>query len=55
MAATVIISVILAGIIALAVRSVVKRHKSGGCGCGCADCPQRCGCSGVESKRIKKK
>ena len=28
---------------ALAVRSIVKRRKSGGCSCGCSDCTASCG------------
>ena len=27
---------------ALAVRSIVKRRKSGDCGCGCSDCTASC-------------
>lgn len=42
MIATVIICVILAAAVAFALRSVIRTRKSGGCGCGCADCPHKC-------------
>lgn len=30
---------VLAIVVGLAVRSVVKNRKKGGCGCGCDSCP----------------
>ncbi len=42
MIATVIICVILAAVVTLALRSVIRTRKNGGCGCGCADCPHKC-------------
>ena len=43
MLATIIIGVILLVFLTLALKSVIKTRKSGGCGCGCSDCPTKCG------------
>ena len=42
MIATVVISVILAAVIAAVVRNMWKKKKIGGCGCGCSDCGGAC-------------
>lgn len=42
MLATIIICAILLVFLTLAVKSVIKTRKSGGCGCGCSDCPTKC-------------
>ena len=42
MLATIIIGVILLVFITLALKSVIKTRKSGGCSCGCSDCPSKC-------------
>jgi hypothetical protein len=59
MVATIIISVLLAGVVGLVIRSIIKRRKSsvGGCSCGCDGCAAAranssaagscCGVSGV--------
>ena len=42
---TIIVGIVLLGIIALAVRSVVKSRKKGnGCGCGCDGCSKSGSC-----------
>ena len=38
---TAIVLVILAAVVALAVRSIWKRRKSGGCSCGCPGCNKK--------------
>jgi len=44
---TLIISLVLAAMFALAVRSIYKQKKSGGCGCGCSGCSSAsAGCGG---------
>ena len=43
MIGTIIIGVILLAAFAYAARSVIKTRKSGGCSCGCSDCPSKCG------------
>lgn len=34
-----IVIAVLVLAVGLAIRSVVKNHKKGGCGCGCDSCP----------------
>ena len=41
----ILIIVIVAGIILLAFKLAKGRKSKGGCGCGCADCPQRKDCN----------
>ena len=41
-------SAVLAAALFFAVRHMVKERKSGGCGCGCADCPSRGMCHRIE-------
>ena len=43
MLGTIIIGIILLAAFVCAARSVIKTRKKGGCGCGCADCPDKCG------------
>ncbi len=43
----IIVAVLLAAVL-FALRSVVKKRKSGGCGCGCSGCS---GCSGCGTSR----
>ncbi len=38
----IIIIAVLALVLLFAVRSVIKRRKSGGCGCGCEGCTMKC-------------
>ena len=46
-AGTIAVCLVLAGIVALAVRSVIRDRKKGGsCGCGCAACAMRESCHG---------
>lgn len=45
-AADYVILAIIAAAIFFAVRSLVRRGKKGGCGCGCSDCS---GCPGSKS------
>ncbi|MBQ3119455.1 MAG: FeoB-associated Cys-rich membrane protein [Peptococcaceae bacterium] len=40
---TLAVSLVLAAMFALAVRSIYKQKKSGGCGCGCSGCPSASG------------
>lgn len=40
----IILIILIAGAAALALRSVIKRKKRGGFGCGCVDCPQKKTC-----------
>ena len=46
--ADIIIILILAVVVALAVRRYIKQLKSGGCGCGCEGCNMPC--SGRDKK-----
>lgn len=46
--ATAIVCIILAIIVFFAVRSIIKKRKSGGCGCGCSGCS---GCGIGSTKR----
>lgn len=39
----ILLILVLAAVIAFAVRRTVKTRKSGGCGCGCDGCNGRCG------------
>jgi len=39
---TLVVIGILAICIGLALRSVIKKHQSGGCGCGCEHCHGAC-------------
>lgn len=42
---TIIVSIILIGLVALVIRSMIKNKKAGkmpGCSCGCSDCPGKC-------------
>ena len=39
---TIIVGAILASIVALAIRSIIRTKKSGGCGCGCEGCGLHC-------------
>ena len=43
---TLAVSLVLAAMFALAVRSIYKQKKSGGCGCGCNGCPSASGSCG---------
>lgn len=45
-----IILLILAVAVFFAVRRTVRIKKSGGCGCGCAGCHQKDGCSTNKSE-----
>ena len=36
---TLVVTLVLAAMFALAVKSIYKQKKSGGCGCGCSGCP----------------
>lgn len=40
---TIGVAAALLAVIALAVRSVVRKHKKGGCGCGCSGDCGKCG------------
>lgn len=40
---TLAVSLFLAAMFALAVRSIYKQKKAGGCGCGCSGCSGSCG------------
>ncbi len=43
---TFVICIILLIIVALIIRSLVKKHKNGGgCGCGCSGCPRANKCA----------
>ena len=35
---TIIVSLMLITVVILAVHGIAKRHKKGGCGCGCGNC-----------------
>ncbi|MBR2527122.1 MAG: FeoB-associated Cys-rich membrane protein [Blautia sp.] len=37
---------LIAGLLALAIRELWKSHKSGGCSCGCGGCPGSCSACG---------
>ena len=38
----IVIVIVIGAALFLAIRAVGKRKKTGGCGCGCADCSSRC-------------
>ncbi len=40
--ANVITGLVVLAIVCLAVRSLIKEKKKGGCGCGCASCTGAC-------------
>lgn len=40
--ANIIVGLIVVGIVALAVKSLIKQKKAGGCGCGCENCGANC-------------
>ena len=42
MVATIVISVILAAVIAAVIRNMWKKKRIGGCGCGCSGCDGVC-------------
>ena len=45
---TLVVTLVLAAMFALAVKSIYKQKKSGGCGCGCIGCPSASvGCGGT--------
>ena len=45
---TLVVTLVLAAMFALAVKSIYKQKKSGGCGCGCSGCPSAsAGCGGA--------
>ena len=45
---TLVVTLVLAAMFALAVKSIYKQKKSGGCGCGCSGCPSASsGCGGA--------
>ena len=45
---TLVVTLVLAVMFALAVKSIYKQKKSGGCGCGCSGCPSAsAGCGGA--------
>ena len=49
MSGNIIVGLILAAAVGVAIRSIYRSHKSGGCSCGCADCPgSSCCCSKKE-------
>lgn len=48
--ATIVIGAVLLAAVILAVRSMVKTRKSGGCHCGCSDC-KGCSCKGACSHK----
>ncbi len=45
MAATIVISAVLAVVVGLIICRMIKNkcHGKGGCSCGCSDCPGHCG------------
>ena len=45
---TLVVTLVLAVMFALAVKSIYTQKKSGGCGCGCSGCPSAsAGCGGA--------
>lgn len=42
--ATIIISLVLLGLVFLAIRYQVRKRRDGGCGCGCSGCSQARAC-----------
>lgn len=39
---TLVICIVLAVLFFLAIRSIIRQKKSGGCGCGCEGCKKGC-------------
>ena len=50
MLGNIVVGLILAVAVGLAIRSIYKKRKSGGCSCGCSGCPSNgsCCCSQEE-------
>ena len=56
LAGNLIVIVILAVIVGLAIRSIYRSHKTGGCGCGCEGCTRSCaGCGKAATKNTEKR
>ena len=47
-----LILILIAAAVLFAVRKIRRTGKSGGCGCGCSDCPA---CCASRSPNVKKK
>ena len=50
---TAVVCIILAVIVFFAVRSIIKKRKSGGCSCGCSDCSSCPACGTGKPKPSK--
>ena len=48
--ATVVTGLVVLAIVCLAVRSLIKEKKNGGCGCGCTSCTGACPHCGTQIK-----
>lgn len=53
MVATIVLSGIIFGMIALVITKQIKKAKSGesGCGCGCSGCSEASACHGVKIEK----
>lgn len=51
--ATILISLVLLAVVALAVWALVRRHRAGksACGCNCGSCPMSGGCHSCKSEK----
>jgi len=47
---TIIVGAIVLGAALLALRSILKNHAKGGCGCGCENCANKGYCHGKPQK-----
>ncbi len=48
-----LILILIAAAVLFAVRKIRRTGKSGGCGCGCSDCPVRCASRDARIKNEK--
>ena len=46
---TIIIGTLLLAAFVIAVRSLIKTRKKGGCGCGCSGCTSKCNAANTEA------
>ncbi len=52
----ILLIILIAGAAALALRSVIRKRKNGGCSCGCAGCPSSCKtCSSTDKPPVSDK
>ena len=51
--ANIVVCAVIIALVGAAAKSYVKQRKSGGCGCGCAGCKNKCGNKDEDNKQGK--